>query len=403
MVSRISQYAKRMRKIQEYLFYLYVFSLNFGQWDPLNLGIDFLITKTTAVLFLLSTIPHIFSNYRLKGQLKYLLPILIFTVYLIVINYLNRNVYYDRVVNVPFLFNVIIMWASLNMAKNNAKLFQKALLFFAISCSIITAMYFFNIEVENNLGDERVTVLKDNQNYLGIKLSIAILTIYMFIKGKILNLDKKKIVLIIVIASMCILLVNTGSRVAILSLVVGLFSSVILKKRKYLAYTIVSIVLFSVGITLLWQYVIKDTYLGERLLMSFYQADLSERDVIWQATIKAIQQGNWMFGMGQTGFPNAITVIFGSVASPHNVFIEIMAYTGIVGSLFFFWFIIKVFASAISNYRYLNDNTGIVFLVPIVGNMISAQLLGNIIFFVIFCYIVSKKQASQIQNKQFAQ
>jgi O-antigen ligase len=261
------------------------------------------------------------------------------------------------------------MWVSINMAKNNDVLFEKALFTFVISIAILTIMYVFNIQVEESI-ENRITVMGNNQNDLGIRLCIAILIIYIFIKEKILYLQKKKILLIIIAIFMFSFLVNTASKSGILSLVIGLMTYTILKKHNIFINKIISIIFFVIGIIFLWQYVIKDSYVGERLLQFFYENDLSDRDVRWLATWQTIKQGNYILGMGQTGFYKSITAILGFYSSPHNVFIEILAYAGICGTFFFLWFFIRVFISSITNYRHHNDIIGVILMTSILMTML---------------------------------
>ena len=47
-----------MKLIQKYTLFIYIFSINFELWDPFNTGIDFFLTKVSALLYIFSTLPE---------------------------------------------------------------------------------------------------------------------------------------------------------------------------------------------------------------------------------------------------------------------------------------------------------------------------------------------------------
>jgi O-antigen ligase len=102
-----------------------------------------------------------------------------------------------------------------------------------------------------------------------------------------------------------------------------------------------------------------------------------------------IIEKNYLFGIGETGYALKIGEM-----SPHNVFLEVLCYSGIIGLIIFTWFIIKVIRSA-----YLaRKNVGLILpfllLIPNLGLLLAGQLLYSKIGWVIFSYIFARANLS---------
>ena len=68
-------------RIQELLFYLLLFSLNFERMHPFNTSIDFLVTKITVLLFLFSSLFNVKAYYNLKNIKSFIFPLVAFFVF----------------------------------------------------------------------------------------------------------------------------------------------------------------------------------------------------------------------------------------------------------------------------------------------------------------------------------
>lgn len=121
------------------------------------------------------------------------------------------------------------------------------------------------------------------------------------------------------------------------------------------------------------------------------EGDFSERKEIW-AKIYPMINDSPISGMGSTGYNESISkYYYGLFKSPHNVFLEILVYTGIIGFLFFNIFLIYVF---IFSYKYFNrygELLPILLLMPVIGLMLSGQILNVKVIYVIFAYALSRK------------
>ncbi len=376
-----------MKLIQKYTLFIYIFSINFELWDPFNTGIDFFLTKVSALLYIFSTLPEFILFFSIKNYKKFLVPIFIFFGILTYMNYINQSKGYSVYFNIPFFLNLIIMLVSLNHSRIENKLLLKCLFVFSISLVVFTVMYMFGIQTDSSFED-RITVLNNNQNELGLKLAISILVLLVIVRENRLNLNRFRYLFYLIIPIMFIFMVKTGSRVAFISLILGLITYFLLQGKNITINKILKIVPIFVIALIIWQFILKNSVLLSRLFSTVNEGDLSGRDIRWLASIDLISK-NQLFGQGETGYSKNIEPLLGFYSSPHNVFIEILCYTGVVGLIIFSIFLLRVIVSAAKSYYYKNELLPLVLLFPIFGMILSGQIIGTKIAWIIFTYIIA--------------
>lgn len=383
-----------MKNIQNFFFLLYFFSINFEQWDIFNTEIDFLITKITVSLYLISTMASFNSMYSLNNIKKNVLPIFFLFSLMTLMNYLNKSSDSKNIFNIAFLLPIILLIPMYNQSIRNENLILKGLFSFSISAIIITLFAYIGIFSTVSNGDldgNRLTVFNNNQNDLGLRLVIAIFILFFAVYKNLLKLGKFRYLYLIFIPHVFYFVVQTGSRVAFISFLLGLFVIIttIDISRWIKIFFIVPILLFSA--ILIYGFILSDSDVVSRLSSSINDGDLSQRDLIWAASIELIYD-NPLFGIGQTGFVNSISdALYGVSTSPHNVFIEVFCYTGLFGFTLFLLFIIPI----IKYPFYINSKTNnylpLLFLIPLFGVLMSGQLFGSKTFFLIILYIITSK------------
>jgi O-antigen ligase len=377
-------------KTQKYLFYLYIFSINFEFWDPFSNGIDFFITKVTASIFLLSTLVWFSSLYSLKGIKKYILPIVGFFLLLTLMSYLHRNKSYPVYFNMPLFLNILILIVSINLAKRYPMLFLNGLKVFLMSTMLITLMFLFGIQTEYTMA-HRITIMDNNQNDLGIKLAITILFVYYLILKYSKKIFISKLLHFLAAILMFYFLVKTGSRSAFLSLLMGVIGFVLFYKQKNSPLRIVSIFLSMILFFIIWQFYLKDTNLANRIMATFLHDDISGRSDRWMASLVVFSKNNFYFGIGETGYAHQISSLLGFYSSPHNVILEVLCDTGLIGLFLFLLFFIRIAVHAFKVNVMNNEILSLILLLPIIVLIFSGQLLGTKIVWIIFGYIVSQR------------
>jgi len=135
-------------------------------------------------------------------------------------------------------------------------------------------------------------------------------------------------------------------------------------------------------------YLIETGTMKNRLENSIESGDTAGRTEIWQHLLQIIAK-HPVAGIGQTGYSYELTTIYGKEVAAHNVILEILCYTGVVGLSFYLFFLFKIGLSSYEVYKRTSFLLPILLLIPILGMILSIQILTKKIGWVIFAYIVS--------------
>jgi O-antigen ligase len=132
--------------------------------------------------------------------------------------------------------------------------------------------------------------------------------------------------------------------------------------------------------------ILESELLRFRLLQSA-EGNLSGRDKIWSHLVPLIKE-NFLFGVGQTGYNYHSIITWGIVRSPHNVILEVICLTGFVGLIIYLLFLFNVFKRGFQAYEHQGLLLPILFGIPVAGLLLSGQILGQKIGWMIFAYII---------------
>lgn len=163
-------------------------------------------------------------------------------------------------------------------------------------------------------------------------------------------MGRVRFLLLLPIPVMIGLMVETGSRHAVLAFVLVFIAALFLYKTERSLWKIVSFFIGIASVFLIYQYIMQNEVIRIRLFQSVYEGNLSNRDVIWKNMIPLIKS-NPIFGVGQSGYATYCQVIYGVYTSPHNVILEILAFTGLTGLMIYFYFLYLIFRRSWRMYR----------------------------------------------------
>ncbi len=375
-----------MDRLQRICLYIFCFSLNFEVWDPLQTDGYFSISKLTGALYFLSILPAIL-NFKTASQFKPILRLIgIFFVYLILINAFNANANYDTIIDLTMLQSILLFWVLLNHAQKEPLLMERGLLYFALGSAVFSLLYYYGVGIE--VVDQRVSIFGDNENAIGQRMSFSIIIIAMAVLQNRLRLSRSRFLLLLLIPLMLGLLLASGSRLAIVSLVAVFIASVVLIKVRSVFSKIVVLSLGVLSFIIIWQLLMHSDLVGQRLQMSFQEGDLSNRDVIWKGILPVIEQ-NPIFGIGQTGYASYCNAVFGRYWSPHNVILEVLCFSGMVGLSIYLYFLYQTFR--LGYIRYQQDGTllPLMFAINLIGMLLVSHLLELKLGWAILAYIAS--------------
>lgn len=374
-----------MKKVQRYLLYLLFFSINFEMKDTLDTGIDFLATKITIVLYLFSSLFNFKLYYNFNDNKHYLFPLVIFIVLLIIASYLNQSYAYSNYFDLPIILNILVLMVALNHSKKDPDVLLKGLYFFVLSSIILTILFLNGIQTE--LIEGRISIFNNNENDLGVKLTLSIFILISFMNTNILKKYLFRYIFLLPLALMVFFIVKTGSRVSFISLSLGFIVYVLFLKLGFLRKSIfiVFATIVSIGI---YYFFIEGSLLAERLRFSVIEGDLSGRDIRWEASLLIINK-NFLWGIGKTGYSSQIEALLGFYTSPHNVIIEVFVYTGLIGFIAMFMFFFRVSKCIINSYKVKGNILPLLLAIPIAGLIISGQIMDSKIVWLIFAYIIA--------------
>lgn len=335
--------------------------------------------------------------FSLKHTFNQIFPILFLFIFLILQNILNKTEFFKDVVNIPFLLNIIILIISLNLERINKNILFKGLIVYAHGAFLMTIMYFLGFENETLL-ENRDTIFGVNQNQLGINLAIAIFIYLSKVLEKNSSNNSNKWVYFIPIPFLFLFMINTGSRSAFFVFLLGSIIYIAFKKSTTIKKVGLILAICLVAL-ILWYGLLQNTFVIERIFDAVDDGDLSGRDLIWVSIIPVLFE-NFLFGIGETGYFKYVDSIGLPNTSPHNFLLEIFIYTGIFGFLLFLLFLYKIIKVGIFCSNKINELLPLVFITPILLNLISGQILGTKIIWLIITYILSKYTYVSINKKK---
>jgi len=383
---------KFLNQVQRITLLIFFFSINFEVWNPLGNGGDFSIAKLTAMLYFISIAPQLPQFFRISNLKSLLTPIWVFFCFLTIMSIFNINELYSKFFSTSIFLNIIIFWILINHERKDYLIIEKGMLSFAFGSFALSLLYFAGIGVEYTQG--RLSMFGDNQNALGLKMAIAVIIILTSVAQNRLNFGWYRYLLLILVPFMLTFIGATGSRVAAIAFVLAFITAILLFKTKNNLTKIFTIIGGGIILIFLVILIIQSGTLLNRLEDTSKSGDLGERDMIWR-TISPIIVGNPFFGIGETGYEYETTAIFGNTVSPHNVILEVICYTGFFGLIIYSIFLYRVFLRSYQSYLTNGWLLPILLTIPVIGSILSGQILDVKIGWIIFSYIIS---TSAIKN-----
>lgn len=378
-----------IKRAQKFSIFLLIFSLNFESIDLFYLGISYLATKISISLLLFFSLLNFKESFTFKVYPKYIKVVSFYFFILTVNNFINRGDGYNNIIDIPFFLNLLVFIILCNYTMVDKKILLKGLVVLSLSSFFLAMLYFsgFAVEGEGEL-EGRSSIFGMNQNHLGVTLCISIFVLLSVVFENKLELNKNRSLFLIPIPFLLVFMLGTGSRVAFISLVLGVFSLLFLNRslnttKKYLIATISLFFLL-----MLWAVFLKNTLVVGRLFDSISEGDLSSRDLIWLSIYDVIVN-NAIIGIGETGYGAKMMAWADNVPSPHNVFIEVICYTGLVGLIVFIVFLKRIYYKAKEMNVKGKELLPIILLIPFFGNLLSGQLFDMKQYWVLLAFIAS--------------
>jgi O-antigen ligase len=361
-------------------------SLNFEVGDPFHTGGVFSVTKLLGWIYVVTMLPQFKGFLRPTGFVRFLAPLGLFFGLFTAMNVFNSpNGRFAVLDFVSLLQNILLFGLLILHARKQPAVLKKGMLWFALGAAVEAGLFRAGIGVEEFEG--RITLFGDNANGIGLRMGAGMTILVLTVLQDRLRLDKPRFLFLACLPFMLALLVATGSRVALIAAALTLLTGTILLKTKGLVSKIAVLALALILASGFLVTAFGSDVLLTRLAASVTEKDLGGREQIWASLLPLIAR-HPLLGCGQTGYAEFVVPIYGWVMSPHNVFLEVMCYTGIVGFSFFLWFLWQVFRSGWRGYRAHGLLLPLLLWIPVVGCLLSGQVLVWKFVWCIFAYNV---------------
>lgn len=264
---------------------------------------------------------------------------------------------------------------------------------------LMSIFYVLDIGVEFDL-DYRLIMFGENSNELGIYMGLSSVVI---LNDIILNhefqLNKLRFLFLLIFLPIVNLLLATGSRTAFLIFALSVILIIVFYPTNSMSGKIVFMV---IGIVCccyaMINFISSDSVLLGRLMNTVEDGNTSGRENITESLIPYVLRSP-IYGYGQTGYVEVarsalrrISVIGGVTYgySPHNVIMELLLYTGIIGLFFwlkFWWQIAKKSWFLFWNSRLIMSG---LMCIPLLACILSGQLLGAKWAYILYAYILTE-------------
>ena len=385
--------------LQNYFLYSYFFSINIENFNPTGY---FSVSKLAGILYIISAFLSIrvFSSLN-RQQLYFYWPIIIFAFYLSIISLINFNAMSTRFIDIAFIQNLLIFMVLINHVRKDSLVLEKGMFALSIGSITVSVLMFLGIGLtevpEDSLGlINRIGFFNAGLNEIALKLSAGLVIIISLLYENTLKLKKwTRILLAMTVPLIVITILGTASRTAFLILpICGLtwygFKLMESNNKFYsLIFGLFSIIIFFSPIIYLGLQFEEFQLLATRLEDIGGVGDFSEmgRFSLWIGFFSLIFE-NLIFGNGYSGFDLIAFQYFGFVESPHNVLLEVMLYTGLIGFFLYILFLSRIFLASYKLFKLKKRILPTVIIPIALAFIIILQGLNEKICWLILAYII---------------
>lgn len=333
---------------------------------------------------MLSSIHYFRRLTSIYGK-KILLPVLFYCILIFINLFHIDNPYGIPFINTSIFLCLLFYYFLLIHQTIDNKSLRWALSGVAIGAIAISVFFIWGIGVSFNSGG-RVVVFEENANTVGVFQCIgAIIILNEFILKDSCNLRIFRFLWVIAFVPMIALMIACGSRTAFIIFTLSFLLSIILfpTKKRYGKF-VVFVVGMGIAIYGFSSFLSEESLLLERLQSTTDEGDSGGRVELSLQLLHSVLD-HPILGVGETGYTEVSQKYLNFVLnengvirgySPHNVFLEVLIYTGITGfivmMIFWFW----SFKNAWMKYKIFKDVLPLLLAIPTFACLLTSQLLS---------------------------
>lgn len=260
----------------------------------------------------------------------------------------------------------------------------RSFLIFSFVSVIITTLFMFGI-IDSFVSwhKGRAFIFGDNPNSLSTRYVLSFLLLMHIIFDNPLGFSKKRLLATLSFVPLLYAIIATGSRGSFIILITSIIVFVLFSSKwKGITKILVSIVLLPMFF-LLVIYIINnnpDFSLFERLSSTIVSNDDGGRGFLNSAAINIFM--TYPFGVGADGFKYIMLHNYGEIRTVHNLFLYILATSGIVGFIAFMEFVLKLLLSSIKSRKRFSFS-----LVLVIFIIATAWKTGGMLIYFVMWYV----------------
>ena len=337
--------------MQMFWMMLYIFSAAYDYFDPLGISSYCTVSKLLAAFYILSSIRKMASIRKIFYIDGGIVSLLVFCAYFMLITFVgaleyNLEVSPESISLITSILLCIIMMSCLIRDMRDPDVRDKAVAVFLLSIISVAVLLLLGIGISYK-GD-RIRFFGCNSNTIGFYGAMALVMPFAM-SGTALRRWRRLHKAMLYASSVCsggYLLYQSGSLGALV--IVGVTMPIVLirfvmKKNKILYLPVLILLVLLGANTIVRDSVVEESAAYQRMVTMSEHSDiydenhiLSGRLNIWEDTLR-IFQSSPLTGVGDTMYRWYIVDISGIYHSTHNLYLELLAKTGIIGfSLFMF-------------------------------------------------------------------
>lgn len=352
--------------IMRILFLLLVFFSNLTLWKINSNITGFNVFMVLFVIFLVLSIYDFKRLYGLHRNIKVFIPLIIFFSW-----WFLRSLYTNN--SILFYNKELWQWILLfiiftNFISQDIWLGYIALIGYLLSAMLFLFFYYFGNNVYYELG--RLGVFEGiNPNTAGNIISISLIIIFFFVSEDLLSIGKIRFIILSAVPGLFFLMIETGSRGALIYLIVGIFFYLLLSQIRLKWKIVIIFLMILISISII-SYLSTSEVFQNRWVYS----DISQiggRKYLWTIGFKLFLEKP-IIGHGDGGLWSVMN------EDPHNLYLVTLITSGIVGFLFFCVFLVNIARKTITNIKYhKNAFCFVLFIITLVDFMKSGGAINS--------------------------
>ena len=290
-----------------------------------------------------------------------------------------------------FFLNVTFMWFLLNHNKIDRGILMQSFFLFAVGYLVLVLYYYAGLH--QTLSNGRVYIGGALPNALGLSGAVAICSL-LALKER-FNWSRLRMTVFTItgILGVLSLLLATGSRSALLA-AMSVFAIYFYQSNKSTR------MLFGI-ISLFFVFLFFDSFsvITDRSISAFENQELGGRLAAWLLIIDILRE-NYLFGVGRAGYDFIANSQLGYSPSPHNVFLEVFVYGGILGLILWFYLFYKLWVHSYECLIYAGLRLPMMLFPLLLMVALSGQVFNNTLMFFLFAMIFSLSTARLGQSSR---